>query len=55
MLHYVAQSSVDVMTDTTSLFSPELGTAVTADATTNGTVAGQAFSAHQVTRLTSHP
>jgi len=55
VLHYAAQSSVDVTTDTTSLFSPELGTAVTAHATTSRKVAGQAFSAHQVTRLTSHP
>jgi hypothetical protein len=55
LLHYVAQSSVDVTSDTTSLFSPELGTAVTSDATTSGKVAGQAFGAHQVTALTSHP
>jgi hypothetical protein len=54
-VHYVAQSSVDVTLDTTSLFSPELGMAVTADATTSGKVAGSPFSSHQVTSLRSHP
>ena len=53
--HYVAQSSVDVTLDTTSLFSPALGMAVTADATTSGKVAGSPFSSHQITTLKSHP
>lgn len=55
VLHYVAQSSVDVTTDSTSLVSPELGTAVTGDATSSGTVTGSSFSIHQVTTLASHP
>lgn len=54
-LHYVAQSSVDATVDTTSMFSPDLGTVITSDTTTKGTVAGSAFSSHQVTTLTSHP
>jgi hypothetical protein len=53
--HYVAQSSVDVTLDTTSLFSPVLGMAVTSDAMTSGKVAGSPFSSHQVTSLRSHP
>jgi hypothetical protein len=53
--HYVAQSSLDVTIDATSLVAPELGTAVTADATTTGKVAGAPFSSHQVTSLKSHP
>ncbi|MEA2588607.1 MAG: hypothetical protein QOH66_1534 [Actinomycetota bacterium] len=55
VLHYVAQSSVDATLDTTSLVSPELGTAVTSDSTTSGKVAGSAFKSHQVTSLRSHP
>ncbi|MFN2592105.1 MAG: hypothetical protein ABR532_04635 [Candidatus Dormibacteria bacterium] len=55
LVHYVAQSSVDVTLDTTSLFSPQLGMAVTADAATSGKVAGSPFSSHQVTTLKSHP
>jgi hypothetical protein len=55
VLHYVAQSSVDATIDTTSLVSPELGTAVTSDSTTSGKVAGSAFKSHQVTSLRSHP
>ncbi|HEX9316903.1 MAG TPA: hypothetical protein VGA71_16030, partial [Actinomycetota bacterium] len=53
--HYVAQSSVDVTLDTTSLFSPALGMAVSSDSTTSGKVAGSPFSSHQVTSLRSHP
>ena len=53
--HYVAQSSVDVTLDTTSLFSPALGMAVSSDSTTSGKVAGSPFSSHQVTALRSHP
>jgi hypothetical protein len=53
--HYVAQSSVDVTLDTTSLFSPVLGMAVSSDSTTSGKVAGSPFSSHQVTSLRSHP
>jgi hypothetical protein len=55
VLHYVAQSSVDATIETTSLVSPELGTAVTSDSTTSGKVAGSAFKSHQVTSLRSHP
>jgi hypothetical protein len=55
VLHYVAQSSVDATLDTTSLVSPELGTAVTSDSTTSGKVAGSPFTSHQVTSLRSHP
>jgi hypothetical protein len=55
VVHYVAQSSVDATLDTTSLFSPELGVAVTSDATTSGKVAGSPFKSHQVTSLRSHP
>ena len=55
VLHYVAQSSVDATLDTTSLFSPQLGVAVTSDSTTFGKVAGSPFSSHQVTSLKSHP
>jgi hypothetical protein len=55
VLHYVAQSSVDATMDTTSLFSPDLGTIVTGDSTTSGKVAGSAFNSHQVTVLRSHP
>ena len=51
VLHYVAQSSVDATMDTTSLFSPELGTVVTSDSTTSGKVAGSAFNSHQITSL----
>ncbi len=54
-VHYVAQSSVDATLDTTSLFSPELGTVVTSDSTTTGKVAGSPFTSHQVTSLKSHP
>ena len=54
-VHYVAQSSVDVTLDTTSLISPVLGMAVSSDATTSGKVAGSPFSSHQVTSLRSHP
>jgi len=54
-LHYVAQSSVDATVDTTSLFSPDLGTVVTSDTTTKGMVAGSQFASHQVTTMTSHP
>lgn len=54
-LHYVAQSTVDATVDTTSLFSPELGTVVTSDTATRGMVAGSPFASHQVTTLTSHP
>jgi hypothetical protein len=53
--HHVAQSSVDVTLDTTSLFSPVLGMAVSSDSTTSGKVAGSPFSSHQVTSLRSHP
>jgi len=53
--HYVAQSSVDVTLDTTSLFSPALGMALSSDSTTSGKVAGSPFSSHQVTSLRSHP
>lgn len=55
VLHYVAQSSVDVTNDATSLVSPELGTVVTSDATSSGTVTGSPFSIHQVTMLVGHP
>jgi hypothetical protein len=55
VVHYVAQSSIDVTLDTTSLFSPVLGMAVSSDATTSGKVAGSPFSSHQVTSLRSHP
>ena len=55
VLHYVAQSSVDVTLDTMSLFSPQLGVAVTSDSTTSGKVAGSPFSSHQITSLKSHP
>ena len=55
VLHYVAQSSVDATVDATSLFSPQLGVAVTSDSTTSGKVAGSPFSSHQVTSLKSHP
>ena len=55
VLHYVAQSSVDATVDATSLFSPQLGMAVTSDSTTSGKVAGSPFSSHQVTSLKSHP
>src|SRR5712692_5823876 len=54
-VHYVAQSSVDATLDTTSLFSPELGTVVTSDSATTGKVAGSPFTSHQVTSLKSHP
>jgi hypothetical protein len=55
VVHFVAQSSVDATSDSTSLVSPELGTAVTSDSTTSGTVAGSSFTTHQVTTLKSHP
>jgi hypothetical protein len=54
-VHYVAQSSIDVTINSTSLVSAKIGTAVTSDTTTSGTVAGQPFSSHQVTALTSYP
>lgn len=55
VLHFVAQSSADVTADSTSLFSSQLGTLVTSDSTTKGTVAGSAFTTHQVTTLQSRP
>ena len=55
VLHYLAQSSVDATNDSTTLFSPELGTVVTSDATSSGKVAGSAFTTHQITTLASHP
>jgi hypothetical protein len=55
IVHYVAQSTVDVTVDSTVLFSPVLGTVVTSDTTTSGKISGNSFTSHQVTRLTGHP
>ncbi|HEU5002146.1 MAG TPA: hypothetical protein VFW71_05130 [Actinomycetota bacterium] len=55
VLHYQAQSSVNVTVTSTTTFAPSLGTVITSDATTTGTVAGSPFQNHQVTTLLSAP
>ena len=55
VLHYQAQSSVNVTVTSTTTFAPSLGTVITSDATTTGTVAGAPFQNHQVTTLLSSP
>lgn len=55
VIHYKAQSSVDVTVTSDTTFAPSLGTVVTSDSTTTGTVAGSPFTNHQVTTLLSAP
>lgn len=55
VLHYQAQSSINVTVTSTTTFAPSLGTVITSDANTTGTVAGAPFQNHQVTTLLSFP
>jgi hypothetical protein len=54
VLQYQAQG-LNATMDTTALYSPALGTVVTSDASSSGTLSGQNFSTQQVTALTNHP
>lgn len=54
VLAYQAQG-LNATMDTTALFSPALGTVVTSDGTSTGTLSGQDFSTQQATTLTNHP